>query len=273
MNVEYNKIEADSLPVVRAATYYILNGRTTLLSMTQPIFRGGKTIADTKAAQANIQAQRAALADTEQSVLLQTVTTYADLVRDLGIVDARRNNVRVLMQQLEATRERFRVGELTITDVSQSEARLEQAKADLVLETPADILKGGESGPAVVPRKGAESLLLKVAAHQLKPFMPPKDNKAEAVSRKDVTQEILEESCPKCSKPLANQLGRRGRFIGCSSESTLSRRKHKSDALELIGELKDKVKELSLRTLIQVTKIRKAAGDNWKNLAEYTICG
>jgi hypothetical protein len=49
--------------------------------------------------------------------------------------------------------------------------------------------------------------------------------------------------------------------------------KHKVEALNLIGELKDKVKELSLRTLIQVTKIRKAAGDNWKNLAEYTICG
>ncbi|HAM71345.1 MAG TPA: hypothetical protein DCM86_06855, partial [Verrucomicrobiales bacterium] len=56
-----------------------------------------------------------------------------------------------------------------------------KAKADLVLETPADILKGGESGPAVVPRKGAESLLLKVSAHQVKPFMPPKDNKVEAV--------------------------------------------------------------------------------------------
>jgi hypothetical protein len=49
--------------------------------------------------------------------------------------------------------------------------------------------------------------------------------------------------------------------------------KHKTEALELINQLKDKVKELSLRTLIQVTKIRKAAGDNWKNLAEYTICG
>lgn len=132
LNVEYNKIESDSLPVIRSNSYYLLNGRTTLLSMTQPIFRGGKTIADTKAAQANIQAQRAALADTEQSVLLQTVTTYADLVRDLGIVDARRNNVRVLAQQLDATRERFRVGELTITDVSQAEARLEGGKADLV---------------------------------------------------------------------------------------------------------------------------------------------
>lgn len=56
-----------------------------------------------------------------------------------------------------------------------------KAKADLVLESPADILKGGESGPAVVPKKSADSLLLKVAAHQDKPFMPPKDNKVEAV--------------------------------------------------------------------------------------------
>ena len=48
---------------------------------------------------------------------------------------------------------------------------------------------------------------------------------------------------------------------------------HKEEALSLIDSLKEKVKELSLRTLIQVTKIRKAAGDNWKNLAEYTICG
>jgi hypothetical protein len=48
---------------------------------------------------------------------------------------------------------------------------------------------------------------------------------------------------------------------------------HKLDALNLIDSLKDRVKELSLRTLIQVTKIRKSAGANWANLAEYTICG
>jgi hypothetical protein len=47
----------------------------------------------------------------------------------------------------------------------------------------------------------------------------------------------------------------------------------KTDAMSLIDKLQDKVKELSLRTLIQVTKIRKSAGSNWANLAEYTICG
>lgn len=48
---------------------------------------------------------------------------------------------------------------------------------------------------------------------------------------------------------------------------------HKVDALNLIDNLRDRVKELSLRTLIQVTKIRKSAGENWTNLAEYSICG
>lgn len=132
LSVEYNKVEQDQYSVRSAPTFYFLNGRFTTLQMVQPLFRGGKTIAETKTAQANIQAQRAALQDTEQTVLLSAVTSYADLIQNIAIADARRNNVRVLIQQLDATRERFRVGELTITDVSQSEARLESARAELV---------------------------------------------------------------------------------------------------------------------------------------------
>ncbi len=51
-------------------------------------------------------------------------------------------------------------------------------------------------------------------------------------------------------------------------------REHKIDALDLIDDLAKDVKELSLRTLIQVTKIRKSnPNGNWKQLAEYAICG
>src|SRR4051812_31385437 len=53
-------------------------------------------------------------------------------------------------------------------------------KADLVLETPQDILKGGESGKVVVPKRSGDSLLLKIASHQVKPMMPPQNNKVEA---------------------------------------------------------------------------------------------
>ena len=66
LSVEYNKLEQDSYSIRTTPTFYFLNGRFTTLQMVQPIFRGGKTVSETKTAQANIQAQRAALADTEQ---------------------------------------------------------------------------------------------------------------------------------------------------------------------------------------------------------------
>jgi hypothetical protein len=47
----------------------------------------------------------------------------------------------------------------------------------------------------------------------------------------------------------------------------------KRDAMDLIAENQNSVKELSLRTLIQVTNIRTHAAGNWRNLAEYAICG
>jgi len=60
-----------------------------------------------------------------------------------------------------------------------------KAKAGLVLETPQAILKGGDNGPAVVPKKPRESLLLKAAAHQDEELiMPPRDNKVTAVALK-----------------------------------------------------------------------------------------
>jgi hypothetical protein len=48
---------------------------------------------------------------------------------------------------------------------------------------------------------------------------------------------------------------------------------HKQDAMNLIAEVQDTVKELSLRTLIQCVKIRRAGSKNWRELAEYAICG
>ncbi|HVY71149.1 MAG TPA: c-type cytochrome domain-containing protein, partial [Verrucomicrobiae bacterium] len=62
------------------------------------------------------------------------------------------------------------------------------AKEDLILETPADMLKGGESGPAIVPEHGEQSLMFKMAAHQKRPFMPPHENKVAAT---DLTPEQL----------------------------------------------------------------------------------
>ncbi len=50
-----------------------------------------------------------------------------------------------------------------------------------------------------------------------KPFKDLVIDKEKSVSRKDVTQEEIDEACPQCGKPLAIRLGRRGRFIGCTA--------------------------------------------------------
>ncbi len=98
---------------------------------TQPIFRGGRNFFSTKSADAQVRAGRASLTETEQQVFLSVVTAYMDVIRDRATVDLRKNNVDVLSRQLQASRDRFRVGEITRTDVSQAEARLSGARAAL----------------------------------------------------------------------------------------------------------------------------------------------
>jgi TolC family type I secretion outer membrane protein len=68
----------------------------------------------------------------EQQVLLQAVTAYVDVLRDIRVLDLTKNNEEVIGEQLKATRERFDVGEVTKTDVSQAEARLARAVADRI---------------------------------------------------------------------------------------------------------------------------------------------
>ena len=55
-----------------------------------------------------------------------------------------------------------------------------KAESSLVLETPEMMKKGGDSGPVIIPKKSAESLILKVASHREEPFMPPPDNTVNA---------------------------------------------------------------------------------------------
>ena len=109
-----------------------LHPLTSGLSVTEPIFRGGRTYAEIKKAKAVVRAGLAQLLATEQDVLLSVVTAYMDVVRDEATVKLKQNNVGVLQKQLDATQEQFKVGELTRTDVAQSQARLAGAQADLV---------------------------------------------------------------------------------------------------------------------------------------------
>ncbi|GAB4124595.1 MAG: TolC family outer membrane protein [Rhodothalassiaceae bacterium] len=90
----------------------------------QTIFRGLRNFNQYKGAKAEVMAGRANLLGTEQQVLLEAVTSYMDVLRDEAVLNLNENNIQVLTRQLEASRDRFRVGEITRTDVAQSEAAL-----------------------------------------------------------------------------------------------------------------------------------------------------
>jgi outer membrane protein len=98
-------------------------------TINQPLYNGGRTGAGTRRAESQVLAQRARLLATEQQVLSDTVAAYVAVIRDQETLRLNVNNVQVLQRQLEATNERFRVGEITRTDVAQAESRLAGARA------------------------------------------------------------------------------------------------------------------------------------------------
>jgi outer membrane protein TolC len=100
-------------------------------TVTQPLYRGGRTTAGTRRAENQVYAQRARLLAVEQTVLLDGVRAYVSVVQNQEEVRLNENNVQVLVRQLQATNERFRVGEITRTDVAQAEARLAAARFQL----------------------------------------------------------------------------------------------------------------------------------------------
>lgn len=102
------------------------------LNVTQDIYRGGRNQHQLRRANANISAQRARLATVEQAVLLNAVRAYMNVFRDLAVLRLNANNEQVLARQLQATRDRFSVGEVTRTDVSQAQARLARARASTI---------------------------------------------------------------------------------------------------------------------------------------------
>jgi outer membrane protein len=106
----------------------------TLNSQAQinvPIYQGGAIRNRIKSASARVAAAEENLRGTESSVFSQVVAAYNDVLRDSAIVEFNTANVKNLEVNLQSTRDRFEVGDLTRTDVAQSEARLSQARADL----------------------------------------------------------------------------------------------------------------------------------------------
>ncbi|MBI1384510.1 MAG: TolC family outer membrane protein [Rhizobiales bacterium] len=110
-----------------------INPKSYSLTVTQPIFRGYRTVNAVREAELTVKAARERLRLTEQDLLLSAVTVYMNVLRDQAIVQLRENNVVVLRREEAATQDRFAVGEVTRTDVSQAKARAALARSQLEL--------------------------------------------------------------------------------------------------------------------------------------------
>jgi outer membrane protein len=115
-SLQHNRTEFGSLAIV----------------LDQPVFQGFRTVESTKAAEAQVDAGRQGLLQTEQQVLFDVVQAYMDVYAGRQVVVLRRQDVAALQTQVRASRERFAVGEITRTDVAQSEARLALSQSALV---------------------------------------------------------------------------------------------------------------------------------------------
>lgn len=111
-------------------TYRTPSSATVTLS--QPLFNGGATMYGVSAAENTVYAARWRLLATEQQILQSAATSYMNVLRDQAVLDLNVNSEQVLMRQLEATQDRFRVGEITRTDVNLAQARLAGATADRI---------------------------------------------------------------------------------------------------------------------------------------------
>jgi TolC family type I secretion outer membrane protein len=106
--------------------------RSVQLQVSQPVYSGGRTIAATARAENLVRAERARTVAIEQQVFTDAVTAFMDVLQNQAVLELSTNNEQVLRRQLEASNDRFRVGEITRTDVAQSESRLALAISDRI---------------------------------------------------------------------------------------------------------------------------------------------
>ena len=142
----------ENVPIAKAAgrpsvtlnggyTQNALNSANSLLSpdrlaqgstqLIVPLFRGGRVSNSIAAAKTRVDASRAQLRGTESDLFVGVVGAFMDVIRDEAIVGLNKENVKVLDVNLRAARDRFQVGDLTRTDVAQSDARLALARSQL----------------------------------------------------------------------------------------------------------------------------------------------
>lgn len=100
--------------------------------VTQDLFTSGKNINAFRSKRAEVRSERAKLTETEQQILLASITAYLNVLENQSVYDLNQQNVNVLTKQVEAVRDRFEVGVVTRTDIAQSEAALAGAQSALL---------------------------------------------------------------------------------------------------------------------------------------------
>jgi len=106
--------------------------RVLAATISQPVFSGFKTMNSVKSAKNYAKASQAGLMATEQGILLQAAIAYLDVLQDEAIVKLQKNNEKLLKKELDETNERFKVGEVTTTDVSQAKASYASAQSQRI---------------------------------------------------------------------------------------------------------------------------------------------
>lgn len=112
-------------------SYYESTAGTGELSASILIYAGGRGKMAVDVAREAVLATRASLVSVEQQVLLDAVTAFVDLRLQQALLDLQNSSVALIDQELQAARDRFEVGEITLTDVSQAESRLAAAQASV----------------------------------------------------------------------------------------------------------------------------------------------
>ncbi|MGH7074090.1 MAG: TolC family outer membrane protein, partial [Stellaceae bacterium] len=137
------------------------------------------TVAQTAQAEKTVEAERARLISTEETVFYSVIQAYLDVVRDQATLDLSINNEQLLRKQLESTQEQFRVGTVTRTDVAQAQAQLASAIAS----------RNQAEGNLQVSRanyqRAVGHLPAKLAPTRLRPVLPTRRGKALALAAKD----------------------------------------------------------------------------------------
>jgi outer membrane protein len=115
-----------------SATYQAASGAANV-SLVQPLFTSGAAHAQIQAAKANVAAGRQDLRQAEAELILSVVTAYMDVLRDREALRILQSEIDALDYEYRSTKLRGEIGDLTRTDIAQTESRLVQAKAELVL--------------------------------------------------------------------------------------------------------------------------------------------